>query len=546
MIVNRHEPSIFDLFTIVFRHRFKLLFFSCGITACGLFIASILPAKYGSEAKLLVLVGRESVSLDPSVAHGETISIQTSREIEMNTLRDILTSRATISKAAEHLGTDYILEPNPDSGVYDMLTQLPGTIKNSLKNAVKRNGNEDTGHREETYVDTQNFENELAIQTLMSSIHVSTPKKSTVLTVSAQARTPERAQRFAAALVEVYTNQHMLIHSTSGSETFFVDQKEKLEHQLKNKRVQLVSLRSSLGIGSSSAELSRLETERSTLETTKQTLVRELAGTRARCRTLKATIASMEDEVLTERGEGLPNLAKDGMRQQLYQLEIAEQQAAELYKEDHPDLKLIRAQVNAIRDRFQSEKDERTEYRYGRNSSRDTLVLELQQQQAFVAERETELEIVQEQCAAVHSSLLVLASKEPELQQISLDIDFLERNYAAYCDSLEQARIARTLAQQRISNVNIAQQASYVSEPTGPRRALIAIAGFFLAAISIFPLAITFEQLEQHLATSRHSKQLRNKAHHPKPALRQAHPETPKAETPKAETRESLLSKIPR
>lgn len=57
-------------------------------------VAAILlfPKKYESEAKMFVRLGRSSASLDTATI-GQTISIQESRETEMNSIIDMLESR---------------------------------------------------------------------------------------------------------------------------------------------------------------------------------------------------------------------------------------------------------------------------------------------------------------------------------------------------------------------------------------------------------------------------------------------------------------------
>ena len=80
------EPSIFDVVRIVLRHRKKAAAVFLLVTMIAAAAVLIWPRKYGSESKLLVLVGRESIALDPIVGSaGKTLNMDASREAEINT-----------------------------------------------------------------------------------------------------------------------------------------------------------------------------------------------------------------------------------------------------------------------------------------------------------------------------------------------------------------------------------------------------------------------------------------------------------------------------
>ncbi len=80
-----------------------------------------------------------------------------------------------------------------------------------------------------------------------------------------------------------------------------------------------------------------------------------------------------------------------------------------------------------------------------------------------------------------------------------LDVAFLERSYDTYSDSLEQSRIGSSITQQQISNVNIAQPATFSSEPIGPKRMMLAVGGLLVAILGAIPLALVMEHLDYRL-----------------------------------------------
>ena len=325
--------------------------------------------------------------------------------------------------------------------------------------------------------DPQLLLKEEAITALDDALDVSSTKKTTVVTVTAEAHSPALAQRLASALVDVHNREHTKFHSTSGSEKFFRAQRDLSAQQLAAKRAELSELKSDLGIGTELAEYTRLENEKATIETLRQTLARDLAGSQASCEALKRAIDAEEEVVLTARSEGVTNGATDGIRQQLYALELAEGEATGKYTEGHPELKRLRTQLKLMRERFAKEEADRTTTTFGLNTNRELLEVDLDREEARSAELTAQLAEAEDQAEQVLASLKSLNQNSAQLDLLTQDVAFLERSYDTYSDSLEQSRIGASLAQQQISNVNVVQPATYVTEPVSPNRPQIAAAG---------------------------------------------------------------------
>ena len=494
------ELSLGEIVSVVLRHKKKVLLFACVVVVCATTLAVILPAKFGSESKVLMLIGRESVTLDPVASTGKVININTTREIEMKTVRDLMKSREVLAKVVEELGADAVLQPPADPGVYDHATKLITESKLALKNRVKRwLGAEPPAAGEPG---GPAGPDEQAILALQESISISGSKESSVISIAAEARSPEMAQALASAVVDAYIREHARLHTTSGSEEFFREQKQLIENQLQEKRSRMSDLKTEMGIGSVEAEFLRLEEEKSGIATLRQTLTRDLAGTTARCVALQEAIDAEEEVIITERSEGMSNEATAGIRQQLYALEVEERKAAQLFTPNHPRLVTLREQLADLREQFAQESADRTEVKFGLNVSREALALELEQQQSQLAQLKAQLEVVERQWESVLASLQGLNEKSSELEQLDQDIAFLARSYDTYSDSLEQSRIGSSLNSQLISNINIAQPASLVTEPIGPKRTLILAGGLLLAILGAFPLAFLMEYLDGRLQSA--------------------------------------------
>ena len=60
---------------------------------------------------------------------------------------------------------------------------------------------------------------------------------------------------------------------------------------------------------------------------------------------LKDQLKSLPENQVTEQTVGMSNEAADGMRQQLYALQIREQELATKFTDDHPQLEQVRRQI---------------------------------------------------------------------------------------------------------------------------------------------------------------------------------------------------------
>src|SRR5689334_7082727 len=98
---------------VFFRHNGKMAVVFCAILATFVGALIAFPRSYPSEARMFVRLGKESVSLDPTATMHETISVNESRESEINSELEILRSRALLEDVVTQLGADEILSDGP-------------------------------------------------------------------------------------------------------------------------------------------------------------------------------------------------------------------------------------------------------------------------------------------------------------------------------------------------------------------------------------------------------------------------------------------------
>ena len=138
-----HERSLRDVYYVLFRHKWKMVLFL--VTVIGTVTVGTLrrPDIFRSEAKLLLRLGRESVTLDPTVTTGQIIGVSRSRESEINSELEILKSRVLAGKVVDTIGPlaflkrpDEILKEDTSSGS-DVAKNATGKTRD-VRTAVER------------------------------------------------------------------------------------------------------------------------------------------------------------------------------------------------------------------------------------------------------------------------------------------------------------------------------------------------------------------------------------------------------------------------
>src|SRR5215510_9290552 len=98
-----------DICRLLFRHKTKVIGCFTLALCAAIVIIFCWPRKYRSESKLLVRLGRETVTLDPTATTGQIIPVSVSRESEVASVLEMLRSRVMIEKLVDEIGVDAIM-----------------------------------------------------------------------------------------------------------------------------------------------------------------------------------------------------------------------------------------------------------------------------------------------------------------------------------------------------------------------------------------------------------------------------------------------------
>ncbi len=294
-------------------------------TILALFVLGVIfyPRSYTSEARLFVRLGKESVGLDPTATMNETISVNESRESEINSELEILRSRALLEDVVAQLGADEVLKGG-GKGEASWLDMAMTPVRATS-----------------TWLSGEISAEERAISKLEKTIAFSSPRKSSVLIVKSKAASPRQAQRILESFLGAYQVRHGKANRISGSYDFFVSQSNLLGEQLTQAKSQLRDAKNENGVASVEGQRANVEAQANLIEVAMLENQRELSSADAKVQALKKTLGELPESQLAEEAD-VPSAAVDAMRKELYLVQIQEKEASSRFTALHPTVIALR------------------------------------------------------------------------------------------------------------------------------------------------------------------------------------------------------------
>jgi uncharacterized protein involved in exopolysaccharide biosynthesis len=463
------ERPLSDVLRFAWKHKGKMLLtFLVGV-ALTLTYLSLATRKYRSEAKLLVRIGRESVTLDPSVTTGQFVAMAEPRDSELHGIEELLGSRATAEKIVDRFGPEVILEKKKTGpGLSDRLAWLNAYNLNPLRVYSRR---------------------DKAVKALSLNLGISAGKKSNVLSVSYKAEDPQLAHDVLEVLLTTAREEHLRVHRTTGSQAFFEGQRDTLRQELAQQEQRLREFKDQHG-------LATLVTQRDTQVGLIGSLQGDLLRARAELSAVQAEVElrrrQLRDQpalVVTEQTTGQPQTTKQTLREKVYELEVREQELAARLRDNAPQLIQIRSQIAESR-RIMGEEESNTETKKGTSQTHQAAGLALQEREAQLVSLAARTQSLESKIAGTQEELKKLNAVEMDLTRLERELDLARANYKKYSENLEQARIDQELELAKISSLNLMQAPTLSATPVSPQPLPTLALGFCAAAIASIGVAV--------------------------------------------------------
>ncbi|MCD0463156.1 GumC family protein [Roseiconus lacunae] len=455
------------------------------IVALTVLVILYFPRTYRSRSQLLLRVGHENATIDPTVeAAGQMVNLQVTRKNDIETALQVMHSRSVLAEVVDRLGSELILQgdraANQTSAVTEQATDsAPGwlsQLKNSAGAAIAS-------------IDPIT-DRERAIRELGSHLEVFATSEASVVDAEYRAKSPTLAQQILATWLNCYLGKHAELHRTSGAHQFFLAEEDEMRTKLEQAYADLRAAKTESELVTVSGHQKLLENQLAQVRQSLSQTETLLAGSQARSEILLASLSKTENRTVTDEVKGKANEARDEMRGRLFELEVLEREFAAKYKSDHPRLITIRSQLAEAQQIVDQQDEGRAEITSGINPVFQQLQQELLMEKAAEAGHQRQRETLLAQVKQLQSEMADLNTTEQHISFLDRRVDVLQRQYAEHSKRLDQARIDEALRQRRITSVNVIQNASLEERPISPKKSLVAALGMFASFATILGLPL--------------------------------------------------------
>ena len=500
-----------EVLRMFFRHKGKFIACVFAVFAVAVVGTALMKPRYRSEAMLFVRLGRENVALDPtaSIGSGSVVAVPSMREDEINSVVEILLSRSLAERIVDAFGPAALLgESSGPAGTLVKTTAPDDAAQQSRATQSSLAGASTVVEWwQRAFPARPPDPREDAVELVQRRLSVYAPKKSMIIHIGFEGHTPEQSQAVVRKVIELYLEDHVRLNRTPGSHDFFSEQTDESRNRLNAAEKELRDLKNSTGMASVVEQRVILVERIGRLEDSLLTTTAELRTYDAELAAIREKLDRLPETRVTQRVSGLPNVAADGMRQQLYALQLKEQELKSTFTSEARQVKEIRRQIEEARAILASEEYDRTQSTNAADPTYAQLHLTLHAKETVAASLRAKVTAVEGQLSEARTSLAKLNDDEMRLAQLQREVELQEESYRRYAANLELARIDQALKMERISNIGVAQAATYSSQPVRPQRRVNLAIGLAAALASGLMLVLACEYFDRSIRTEQDVEQ---------------------------------------
>lgn len=449
MIDIRSFRDILRLF-FIFRREFLIAFGITVLMAVG--GAFLLPAKYESEARLLVKAGRENLTVPLDAGDRQTMLAPTSQRDPIIDEEKMITGRPVVSKVARQYLAEMANQPPPE-GVWKKIKlqakKAVMAVVDALRSFTVLLG----------LTEPQTPEDRLANK-FADKFQVSHGPGSNVMELRFVWDDPLVAQRVMETWVRVYLDERTAVLGRQSLVNFYETKVRQADAQIEASKAQWREGLEKIQGVSAQERLEALTKRLNELRTRRSEIEAERDATRQGLKYASGRALTLPRETVSERdvGYGPTWIA---LNAQLSELKRQRVDALRVFKESAPTIVSLNESIAALENQLKSEQsseqrsEKRTPNELGATIARNQL-----EKSVRLRELDTFFTVYDKEIDDLEQARREVLANEPELARLEQSLGVAEKSRALYLDSLEKARIDQALDESRINNI------AQIEEPT--------------------------------------------------------------------------------
>ena len=482
------QSSARDVVQVLFRRKWIIILFFVGVSTTATLYAFVAPAVYEAQAELLIRIGRENLSVDPSVVAGPTMGVSQNRENELNSELNILTSRLLAEQVVDAVGENTLLEKPHEPTAKEQMFQTMQKLK-SLPMVLLAAINPEPPLSAR----------DAAVNTLLKGTAVELEKKTNIISVKFDAKDPETARQTLEKLVAAYLERHIKVYASQASPQFFEDNANKLQEELSRREKQRDEFRVTHGISSMDKQKEALLQQSITMDSERGNAASEAKASEARVASLEKTLRGKSATLVTSETSGMANLTAEKLKANLTDMKLKETDMSARYPDSYRPLSELRGQIKQAEAMLAKERDSMTTTTTGLDPNHQSLQLQLDTERATLDSHKARETSITAEIKRVQDKLEELTAQEAEMTRLDRDVEVANQEYRDYREGLQRARISAAMDMDKVSNVSVVQPAMVSPVPVKPQKLRILALGLFLGLFGGVFLAFVREYMDETL-----------------------------------------------
>ena len=479
MIDIRSFRDVLRLLFIFRREFIRALVVTVVVAVLGAFL---LPARYASDARLLVRPGENAnVQLAPTTGMPQGF-------VQPSTQRDPLLDEQKMltSQPVAHQVAEYYMQAIAN-------TPPPG-LWGKAKYYLKRGAAAALEGMRNVLVALNILDPATPVDRLTSKLEksftVSHDPGSNVMEMSVTWNDPGVAQKIAQAWVDSYFNQRADASGGRQLFDFYQQQSRELGNQEVALKKQLRDQLEQIDASSVQQKIDSLDDQLLRLYKQRQDAVGEREGARGALAEAQAALPKLPPDVVSAREISL-NPARQDLQLKLNNLRAQRLALLRTYLDGAPPVRAMDDSIRAMQAQIDNMPDD---VQRSKNLAPNALVVQLRQHMQDanidIARLDASIATYDRQIADLQAQRERAMAAEPALSRLSLQLTVAEKAYAEYTDYLLHARMIRDLNSHRLSNVTVIEQPTYSPSRVFPKTPLILLlalpAGIGVGLLAIF------------------------------------------------------------
>lgn len=450
--------SIRDVFTIVLKHKGKILTVFLGTIMTVMGYTLLMPPTFEAQASLMVKIGREHMYR--SEFGGITPALPFDQERIVESEIQILSSRDLTQRVIETLGI---------AAIYPEISENPPREITPLEAAIRK---------------------------MQDHLSVAKVRDSNVIKVTFENRSPTLAAQSLSLLVNFFKEKHLEVFSNPKA-SFLEKQLIVHQNKLKASKSALQSFKQEHGLSSLEEERRLLLEQRRDLDAKLKETNHTMYGLTSKLHLLKKQISQISVSTSLESVSARERVI-DETKAHLLSLRLKEQDLSTRYKAKSRFVENIRKEISMVETFIDDQESHLTDtVKTGKNPVYQALELEILRAESERTFFKTQAEEITEQLQELNKTLASFDELEKELSTLQLNVDSDQQNYATYLAKVEEARVSEEMDQLKMANISIIQPPTVPEKPVKPSIAVNFLLGIFAGGVAGLVFAFVSEHFER-------------------------------------------------